>query len=91
MSENQEALVELTIESDDFLTANERKKLYEHHPNIISIIPIIASELADNEQNNAVDLSKNMRELFKDYFSYKNDGQNPSDDIMQLFDEINSN
>ncbi len=91
LSENQEALVELTIESDDFLTANERKKLYEHHPNIISIIPIIASELTDNKQNNAVDLSKNMRELFKDYFSYKNDGQNPSDDIMQLFDEINSN
>ncbi len=86
--DNQDALVELTIESNDFLTANERRKLHESHQNIISIIPIVHSLSNGNTETNTLDLNKDMKELFTDYFKYKKDGQNPSQEILELFDEL---
>jgi len=89
LKQNQDALIELTIESDDFLSAEDRKRLNECHENIIAIIPIVRSQAAENENKNKVDLNKNMQELFKDYFRHKHQ-QKPSDELMELFNEINS-
>ncbi len=88
LSDNQDTLVELTIESDNFLTADERRKLHESHKNIISIIPIVHSLPNNFAEKSVVDLNKNMKELFTDYFRYKKDGQNPSEEILELFDEL---
>ena len=86
---NQGTLIELTIESDDFLSTKDRKRLNECHENIISIIPIVNSKSLENKSESTIDLTKNMRELFKDYFRFKNQ-QNPSDELLELFNEINS-
>ena len=88
LSNNQNALVELTIISETFLTGEERKRLGNAHEGIINIIPVVknASEPGENHFNN-IDITKNIEELFVDYFIYKH-GQEPNERLINLFKEI---
>ncbi len=87
LTENQDSLIELSIESDDFLTADERKRLKNAHQGIINIIPKVKSALDNHEKINDVDINKNIEELFLDYFQYKK-AQKPNNDLMDLFKEV---
>jgi len=87
LRDNTAALVELTLVSDTYITAQERKQLLEVHPNIISIIPDIKSKELVASDRSMADLSKNTEELFRDYF-IKEKGQEPSDSLMTLFKEM---
>ncbi|TCN67625.1 metallophosphoesterase family protein [Acetobacteroides hydrogenigenes] len=87
LQDNTDALVELTLVSDTYITAQERKQLLEVHPNIISIIPDIKSKELMASEKSMADLSKNTEELFRDYF-IKEKGQEPSDSLMTLFKEM---
>ena len=88
LSENQDCLVELTMVTDTFLTALERKQLSAAHDGIVTIIPEVKSsgDIAA-KQSKIIDLSKDMNTLFRDYFKYAK-GQEPNDEIMVLFTEI---
>jgi exonuclease SbcD len=87
LSNNKNALVELTIVSETFLTAEERSRLSNAHEGIVHIIPEVrnANGLSENRFNN-IDITKNIEELFVDYFVYKH-GQKPNDRIINLFKE----
>ncbi|MEN8121361.1 MAG: exonuclease subunit SbcD [Bacteroidota bacterium] len=87
LENNQESLVELTMVSDDFLTAGERKRLKNAHEHIITIIPEVKSAMGKQEKSNQVDISKNMDELFVDYFKHKQ-GQSPNEELLDLFKEV---
>lgn len=87
LKDNTDALVELTLVSDSYITAQERKQLLEVHPNIISIIPDVKSKELMASDRSTADLSKNTEELFRDYFM-KEKGQEPSDSLMTLFKEM---
>ncbi|SFF73651.1 metallophosphoesterase family protein [Sunxiuqinia elliptica] len=88
LSENQEALVELTLVTENYLTANDRKQLNKAHAGIVSIIPEVTnSDNLDGNQQKQIDLSRSMEELFLDYFKYEK-GQEPNDEIKRLFTEI---
>ena len=88
LSENRDALVELTIVTDSFLTAMERRALMAAHPGIVSIIPeVIDAEKLTESGQKQIDLTKGMEALFRDYFRHEK-GQEPNDEIMQLFHEI---
>ena len=88
LSENQEALVELTLVTENYLTANDRKQLNKAHAGIVSIIPEVTNpdNLVGNQQKQ-IDLSRSMEELFHDYFMHEK-GQEPNDEIKRLFTEI---
>ncbi|WP_159519321.1 metallophosphoesterase family protein [Sunxiuqinia indica] len=88
LTENQECLVELTLVTETFLTAVERKQLNGAHSGIVAIIPEVenAEELIDGNQKK-IDLTRSMEELFRDYFKHEK-GQNPNDELMDLFTEI---
>jgi exonuclease SbcD len=88
LAENQECLVELTLVTDTFLTALERKQLNAAHSGIVTIIPevIHADDLIDTNQKK-IDLTRSMEELFRDYFKHEK-GQEPNDELMNLFTEI---
>lgn len=88
LNENQNTLVELTIESDTFLKAEDRKLIYQSHDGIIHLIPKIKNNLPDEVTHKEINLDKDMKELFKDYFKSKNGNQDPNDEIMDLFNEI---
>jgi len=88
LTDNQDALVELTLVTPNFLTAMERRQLNAIHPGIVSIIPEVtnADRLIDNRQKQ-IDLNQSMEKLFKDYFKHEK-GQAPNDELMDLFVEI---
>jgi len=88
LAENQDSLVELTMVTDTFLSAIERKQLSAAHSGIVSIIPEVKHSGEVNEGNKAgIDLSKSMESLFKDYFRHEK-GQEPNEEIMKLLVEI---
>lgn len=83
-----DTLVEITLATESFLTAEERKRLNVAHDGIVAIIPQVKS--AEREKAGAkaeIDLNKKMEELFSDYFRYKYE-QPPNEEILQLFREI---
>lgn len=88
LSGNPDALVELTMVTRDFLTAEDRKKLIKSHPGIVSIIPELADpdSLRKSDHRN-IDLSQDLESLFKDYFRHEK-GQLPGESIIDLFREV---
>ena len=88
LSENTDALVELTLATDTYLTATDRRRLNAVHPGIISVIPELTgtTPLTDARQK-TIDLSRSMEDLFRDYFHHEK-GQEPNEEIMQLFTEM---
>jgi len=88
LSENRDALVELTIVTDTFLTARERKMLSAAHPAIVSVIPEVThADIPGDSDKRTIDLSRDMETLFRDYFLHVK-RQEPNEELMQLFNEI---
>lgn len=88
LQQHPNSLVELTMATDTYLKAEERKRLYAAHDGIVMLIPEAQHPDADGENHrNTIDLTQNMEELFKAYFRNAK-GQEPSDAILHLFKEI---
>lgn len=87
LKEKSDALVEVTIVSDEFLSIQERQQLHKAHTGIISIIPEVRNKEFRLNTKGVIDLSKSMEQLFIDYFRHQK-GQEPNDDLIQLFKEI---
>jgi len=89
LKENPETLVELTLESDSFLKAEDRKLLYQTHDGIIHLIPKLKNDIIDLTQTDkSINLNQDIQDLFKDYFKSKNQNQEPNDGLMSIFKEI---
>ena len=88
LSENPDCLVELTIVTDTYLTAQERKQLNSAHNGIVTIIPEVKNAIGlSSGVKKSIDLTKSMEELFTDYFIHIK-GQAPNAEVMKLFTEI---
>ena len=87
LHEHSEDLIELTIISDNYLEATDKKRLMEAHSGIIQIIPQIKKQ-QDAENAAEIDLSLSMEKLFQEYFKSKNKGQEPSESLMDVFREV---
>lgn len=85
---NPHTFIELTLESETFLTADERKMIYQSHNGIVHLIPRIKSRELTEPQNPEINLNQNIEFLFKDYFKSKNGGQEANEELMNLFNEI---
>lgn len=88
LQENQNALVELTLESDTYLQASDRQKIYRTHKGIIHLIPQVKNLQVEQSTHSTINLNKDISELFRDYFQSKQNAQQPTDEIMELFNEI---
>jgi len=81
-------LIELTMCTETYLTAEERKTLFNAHDGIVSIIPDVKQADRDlSFRNRTIDLSKGMEELFTDYFRSEK-GQEPNQQILNLLKEV---
>lgn len=88
LTANQDTFVELTLESETFLTADERKRLYQSHSGIVHLIPKVKNlELSKNHFHD-INLNQDIQSLFRDYFKSKNGGQEANDELINLFNEI---
>lgn len=86
LRDHPHTFVELTLVSDSYLEGDIKRSLYETHDGIVSIIPEIAREAGEAVSTN-IDLSKDLRSLFSDYFRQRK-GQDPNEDLLALFDEV---
>jgi exonuclease SbcD len=86
--DNQDVFVELTIVSDQYLAAVDRKRLLDAHAGIVTIIPESRGQgIGEPTEANSIDLTKGMEELFLDYFKHRK-GQEPGERIVNLFKEV---
>jgi len=87
LHENANDLIELTIVSDNYLEAADKKRLTDAHPGIIQIIPQI-KRISETDQVSGIDLSLSIEKLFGEYFKSKNKGQEPSEGLMEVLREV---
>lgn len=88
LTENQNSLVELTLESETFITAEERKRIYQSHHGIVHLIPKVRNQEFKESELRTINLNQDIESLFKDYFKSKNAGQEANEDLINLFNEI---
>ncbi|OCA78651.1 exonuclease sbcCD subunit D [Chryseobacterium contaminans] len=88
LKENPNTFIELTLESETFLTADERRLIYQSHTGIVHLIPKVKNRESSEEISHEINLNQNIETLFKDYFKSKNGGQEANDELMKLFNEI---
>lgn len=88
LNNNQNTLVELTLESETFIKADERKLLYQSHSGIVHLIPKVKNQELGTSDLREINLNQNIKDLFKDYFKSKNGNQEPNEEIINLFNEI---
>lgn len=82
------ALIELTMQSDTFLKAEDQKRIFQSNEGIVHLIPQIKSENQNSEEIKEINLNQDLQTLFKEYFKTKNQGQDPNEDLMELLKEI---
>ena len=87
LNENQYSLVELTIESDDFIKSEDMKRLRNAHSEIVHIIPIVSNDTILNSNTKQINLNQDITALFTDYFKYSK-GQLPNEEIIELFKQV---
>ncbi|MCX8531980.1 metallophosphoesterase family protein [Chryseobacterium luquanense] len=90
LTENPNSLVELTLESETFLKADERKRIYQSHNGIVHLIPKVKNQEFNENHLSEINLNQDIQALFKDYFKSKNGGQEANEDLINLFNEIAS-
>lgn len=88
LSNHPNVLVELTLESETFLKAEDRKALYQSHAGIVHLIPKVQEKVGCEAESKSINLNQNMNDLFRDYFKFKHQNQEPNEEILQLFNEI---
>lgn len=88
LEQNQEALVELTLVSDSYLSAESSRRLYACHSGIVDLVPHIKNpDLLQTETGHSADLSLDKTTLFKAFFQHQK-GQEPSEELIALFEEV---
>lgn len=88
LKENPNTLVELTLESETFLKAEERKLIYQSHGGIVHLIPKVKNQDFNENQLSEINLNQDIKTLFNDYFKSKNGGQEANEELLNLFNEI---
>lgn len=88
LGQHNDALVELTLATETYLTARQRKELLNAHPGIVTLIPEVKGADHDTSARTAeIDLTQPIASLFSDFFTAQK-GIAPNDEIMTLFHEI---
>jgi exonuclease SbcD len=87
LAQNPGTLVELTLVTESYLTATERKAILTAHDGIVAIIPEIQNNGSEPTERKTIDLNQEMDDLFKDYFQAKT-GEPLNEELLALFQEI---
>jgi exonuclease SbcD len=88
LTANPKCLVELTMATETYLTAAERKKLYTAHEGIVMLIPDVKNRNDwQNDSGDQIDLTKSIEDLFIEYFKHAR-GQYPNENLLKLLKEV---
>ncbi len=88
LCKNQNVWVDLTLETDTYLTPTELKSLYAVHNKIVTLRPYIkSSTIEENKTSRLHEIIHDKDALFTHFFESQK-GQKPNQEIIQLFHEI---
>lgn len=87
---NQSALIELTLKTDEYISAKDRQHLHGLHNGIVTLIPQLKSKQPGLDSNKTITIGKDFKTLFADYFIHAN-GLLPNQSILDLLDEVIAN
>lgn len=88
LESNPDCLVELTVCTDQHLTAQDRKALHDAHAGIVRLIPEFTNpDELKFTSGKQIDLSRNMEDLFAEYFAARR-GQPINEELAALFREV---
>ena len=88
--QNPNSLVEITLESETFLKAEDRNLIFRSHDGIVHLIPKVKNIPTQEHLDTGIDLMQDLPLLFQEYFKSKNNGQEPNEELLNLFQEINN-
>lgn len=86
LHDNPDALVELTVSTDEYLTSEDRKRILQSHAGIVTLIPEVRN-LKTESAVQGIDLNQNMEDLFRQYFQHRY-GQSANPELIELFNEV---
>lgn len=87
LAEHPDAIVELTLVMNEYLSIKEKKRLLDINPNIF-LIPELKGDLADTlDKGKQIDLGQSTEQLFKQYFEYRHSIP-PDAALLDLFKEV---
>jgi DNA repair protein SbcD/Mre11 len=88
LRKHPECFVELHLETDHYITAEDRTRIMATHPRVVGPIPVFKNlDRLDEVNARSIDLTKKREDLFRDYF-LKEKGVEASGEIMALFREV---
>ena len=89
LEDNPECYIELLIECDDYISAADRKRLYDAHSGITAVIPVSRGSSGEDssQSHSAPDLQDSMEDLFISFFRYAK-GIEPDSELLDLFREV---
>ncbi len=90
LRQHPDTWVELTMVSEGYLTAQERKSLEAAHDGITVIIPEVLETEARRQEEQSIRLTSDRETLFVQYFTHRH-GQAPNEELLSLFREITQN
>ncbi len=89
LKDNQHALVEITLEMQTYLKADEKKMLYDSHNGIVNIIPKVTALHGESQSaSQSINLDDDLCDLFRQYFASKNNNQQPNDELIEMLHEV---
>ncbi|MGQ1786203.1 MULTISPECIES: metallophosphoesterase family protein [unclassified Saccharicrinis] len=80
-------LIELTLKTDEYISAKERQHLHQIHEGIVTLIPQFKNREPETRNHKNININKDIRSLFSDYFKHSN-GIDPGESILNLLDEV---
>jgi exonuclease SbcD len=89
LDQNPDALVELTLVSDEFLKSEDSRRIHAAHEGILDIVPQLRNRTFSmgSEAAEVADPELDKMTLFTSFFKQKK-GQEPSEELKELFHEI---
>lgn len=88
LRENQDCYVELHIETENFLNADERKQIMAAHPRVVGPIPIFKKKGLDSQAElSANDLDLGLEAMFRKFFLAEK-GIEVNAELLELFREV---
>lgn len=87
LAEHKEAIAEITLVIEEYLSVREKNRLVEINPNVFIVPELKGKLLEDASPGKQIDLSKSVEQLFADYFEFKQ-GLPPEADLLSIFKEV---
>lgn len=90
LTANPDCFPEVTLQTETYLTSEERQQLARSHDRLVAIIPDIRPEAGEpltEPASPGIDLTQSMTDLFIGYFKTQKKNQVPNDRLLDLFKE----